>query len=41
MVRQEEDLALGRAQLARVDVHVADFGLGKALALRSVLFVFR
>ena len=36
--RQEhEELALGQAQLADVDVHVADLGLGEALALGSLL----
>ena len=38
--QEEEDLALGRAQLAGVDVDVTDLGLGEALALLGVVFVF-
>jgi hypothetical protein len=35
--QEQEELALRQAQLADVDVHVADLGLGEALALGSFL----
>jgi hypothetical protein len=35
--QEHEELALGQAQLADVDVDVANPGLGKALALRGLL----
>src|SRR4051794_9905519 len=38
--QEQEDLALRQAQLADVDVHVTDPGLGEALALGRLLLAF-